>query len=216
MQIVRKGGIRFVTEIMADPAQGKVHFCQAIGRRLFFLPVYVDPADVPAFCFHQLRALDEHTARTAAGIVQRAVKRFDHSCNKLYNVVRRIILALFFCRVDGKFFEKVFVHSSDKVFFFTERLVADLVDLVNDLFDVVGRQVARGKSAFHKAAFQRLTVGYGWSGESVKLLQEKLTDAGFEVIDENIRSQWNPEDVDFAGIPSLVTALIGKSKGVVK
>ena len=55
---------------------------------------------------------------------------------------------------------------------------------------------------------------YGWSGESIKLLQEKLTDAGFEVIDENIRSQWNPEDVDFAGIPSLVTALIGKAEGV--
>ena len=50
---------------------------------------------------------------------------------------------------------------------------------------------------------------YGWSGESVKILQEQLRNAGFEVIDENIRSLWNPEEEDFAGIPALVTSLIG-------
>ena len=33
---------------------------------------------------------------------------------------------------------------------------------------------------------------YGWSGESVKLLQAKLAEAGFDVINENIRPQWNP------------------------
>ena len=52
---------------------------------------------------------------------------------------------------------------------------------------------------------------YGWSGESVKILQEQLKGAGFDVIEENIRSQWNPEEDDFAGIPALVTALIGKA-----
>ena len=31
------------------------------------------------------------------------------------------------------------------------------------------------------------------------------------MIEENIRSQWNPEEDDFAGIPALVTALIGKA-----
>ena len=54
---------------------------------------------------------------------------------------------------------------------------------------------------------------YGWSGESVKLLQAKLAEAGFEVIEENIRSQWNPEEADLAGIPALVTALIGAPEG---
>ena len=48
---------------------------------------------------------------------------------------------------------------------------------------------------------------YGWSGESVKMLQEKLKDAGFEVIDENIRAFWKPTDDDFALIPALVKAL---------
>ena len=49
---------------------------------------------------------------------------------------------------------------------------------------------------------------YGWSGESVKILQEKLKDAGFNVIPENIRSLWNPEEADFAKIPELVTSLL--------
>lgn len=50
---------------------------------------------------------------------------------------------------------------------------------------------------------------YGWSGESVKILQEKLKDAGFEVIDDNVRSMWNPEESDFEAIPALVTNLLG-------
>lgn len=49
---------------------------------------------------------------------------------------------------------------------------------------------------------------YGWSGESVKILQEKLKNAGFEVIDENVRSMWNPEDSDFEQIPALVRNLL--------
>lgn len=50
---------------------------------------------------------------------------------------------------------------------------------------------------------------YGWSGESVKLLQGKLAEAGFEVIDENVRSLWNPDEEDFAQIPALVSSLLG-------
>ena len=49
---------------------------------------------------------------------------------------------------------------------------------------------------------------YGWSGESVKILKEKLKDAGFEVIDEEIRSLWNPEDEDFEKVPELVKSLL--------
>lgn len=49
---------------------------------------------------------------------------------------------------------------------------------------------------------------YGWSGESVKILQEKLKEAGFNVIDENIKSLWVPTEDDFGKIPALVTALL--------
>lgn len=52
---------------------------------------------------------------------------------------------------------------------------------------------------------------YGWSGESVKLLQEKLKEAGFEVIDENIRTPWTPDEAALAGIPELVRSLLGSS-----
>lgn len=34
---------------------------------------------------------------------------------------------------------------------------------------------------------------YGWSGESVKILNELLQGAGFEVLNEGIRAQWNPD-----------------------
>ncbi|MBR1821776.1 MAG: flavodoxin domain-containing protein, partial [Clostridia bacterium] len=50
---------------------------------------------------------------------------------------------------------------------------------------------------------------YGWSGESVKLLQGKLSEAGFAVIDENVRAMWNPEETDLEAIPALVRKLIG-------
>jgi flavorubredoxin/rubredoxin len=53
---------------------------------------------------------------------------------------------------------------------------------------------------------------YGWSGEGVKLLQDRLKDAGFDVIEENVKSNWNPMEEDFAKIPALVSALIGSKE----
>ena len=35
---------------------------------------------------------------------------------------------------------------------------------------------------------------YGWSGEGVKILNELMADAGFEIIGEGIRNQWNPDE----------------------
>ena len=49
---------------------------------------------------------------------------------------------------------------------------------------------------------------YGWSGESVKILQEKLKEAGFSVIDENIRALWTPSCDDLGKIPALVSSLL--------
>jgi len=34
---------------------------------------------------------------------------------------------------------------------------------------------------------------YGWSGESVKVINEMMTGAGFEVVSEGYRNQWNPD-----------------------
>lgn len=49
---------------------------------------------------------------------------------------------------------------------------------------------------------------YGWSGESVKKLQAELASAGFTVIDENVRSNWNPTEEDFALVKPLVENLL--------
>lgn len=49
---------------------------------------------------------------------------------------------------------------------------------------------------------------YGWSGESVKLLQERLAAAGFEVIPESVRSFWNPDEDDFKAVETMVKSLI--------
>ena len=49
---------------------------------------------------------------------------------------------------------------------------------------------------------------HGWSGEGVKLLQQKLKEAGFTVVEENVRSLWNPGEADYAEIPDLARALL--------
>lgn len=53
---------------------------------------------------------------------------------------------------------------------------------------------------------------YGWSGESVKILKEKLGAAGFKVVDPEAKSCWNPDEDDFAKVPALVSALLEETK----
>ena len=35
---------------------------------------------------------------------------------------------------------------------------------------------------------------YGWSGEGNKILREELEKAGFQIIDEEIKASWMPDD----------------------
>ena len=49
---------------------------------------------------------------------------------------------------------------------------------------------------------------YGWSGESVKLLQAKLAEAGFTVTESSVRSLWNPTEEDYASIATMVEELL--------
>ncbi len=39
---------------------------------------------------------------------------------------------------------------------------------------------------------------YGWSGEGVKILNEHLAKAGFDVIGDGLKTMWQPGDVEFA------------------
>ena len=53
---------------------------------------------------------------------------------------------------------------------------------------------------------------YGWSGESAQIIQDRLREAGFEVINETVRPNYNPEQLDFMEVKSLVNALIPRQE----
>ncbi len=76
-----------------------------------------------------------------------------------------------------------------------------ILSSVGGFLDYARELKFRGKKA---AAFGC----YGWSGESVKLLQAKLGEIGFEVIPENVRANWKPGEADLAQVPALVENLL--------
>jgi flavorubredoxin len=49
---------------------------------------------------------------------------------------------------------------------------------------------------------------YGWSGESVNILKDKLADAGFKVVAASVKSNWNPDADVYQQVPALVAALL--------
>ena len=51
---------------------------------------------------------------------------------------------------------------------------------------------------------------YGWSGESVKILQAKLKESGFNIIEPAIKCLWGPKQEDEKNIEELVNALTAK------
>ncbi|MBQ5401753.1 MAG: flavodoxin domain-containing protein, partial [Bacteroidales bacterium] len=51
---------------------------------------------------------------------------------------------------------------------------------------------------------------YGWSGEGVKLLSEHLAAAGFNIVDEGIRAQWNPDAAALTACEQYGKAFVSK------
>lgn len=152
VEIIGEGGVALRPEVVADAAQGQVHLGQPVGGSLFLLSIHVDTTDVAPFGLHQFGALNEHAARAAARVVERAVERFYHRSDEAHHIVRGVELALLFGGIDGKLLEEILIHASDEVFLLTESLMADFVDLINDTLDVVGSEVALCESAFHEAS----------------------------------------------------------------
>ena len=81
---------------------------------------------------------------------------------------------------------------------------------VNEVLNSVSAFLAFAKTLKFKNKKAAAFGCYGWSGESVKLLKERLADAGFEVADASVRSLWNPDEEDYAGIPEMVRELLGE------
>lgn len=50
---------------------------------------------------------------------------------------------------------------------------------------------------------------YGWSGESVKILNERLADAGFDVVSDGLRIQWVPDQDQLKECKKIAEALVG-------
>ncbi len=78
----------------------------------------------------------------------------------------------------------------------------------NDMLSSVAGWMAFLKSLKFKNKKAAAFGCYGWSGESVKILKEKLSEAGFAVVDSEINSLWNPEQEDYDKIPELVQNLL--------
>ena len=51
---------------------------------------------------------------------------------------------------------------------------------------------------------------YGWSGESVKIVRDQLTAAGFDVVDDGQRCLWNPDRESVAACVEYGRALAGR------
>jgi flavorubredoxin len=51
---------------------------------------------------------------------------------------------------------------------------------------------------------------YGWSGESPAVLRKRLTEAGFEVVEPEIKCNWNPQGEDLDKAEDIAKALCSK------
>lgn len=53
---------------------------------------------------------------------------------------------------------------------------------------------------------------FGWSGEGTDIIKEKLENSGFEVVDDSIKVNWNPDKGDFPKAKELIEALLFDSE----
>ena len=79
---------------------------------------------------------------------------------------------------------------------------------VNDILTSVAGWLSFLKTLKFKGKKAAAFGCYGWSGESVKILQEKLKEAGFQVTESAVKCNWNPEASDYAAVAPMVTELL--------
>jgi len=132
----------------------------------------------------------EGTAKIAHAISEEVHRQAPNTVVKVYNISK-----------SDKNDVMTEVFKSKAIAVGSPTVVNSILSSVAGWLEMLTQLKFRGKKA---AAFGC----YGWSGESVKILQQKLADAGFEVCEENVRSNWNPEDEDFALVPAMVKSLL--------
>ncbi len=109
---------------------------------------------------------------------------------------------------------KVFnISKSDKNEVMTEvfksrAIVVGSPTVVNDISPNMSGWLTMLKSLRFKNKKAAAFGCYGWSGESVKILKQRLAEASFEVIEDEVRPLWKPGSEDIAKIPALVKNLL--------
>jgi anaerobic nitric oxide reductase flavorubredoxin len=117
------------------------------------------------------------TRRLAESIAKGIKEQDDKVTVKLYNIARSDINDV----VTEVFKSKAILLGSPTINKGILCAMASLIDMITGL-------KFKNKKA---AAFGC----YGWSGESVKILSEQLTKAGFELVDSNgLKAMWQPSD----------------------
>ena len=81
---------------------------------------------------------------------------------------------------------------------------------VNDVLVSIAGWLSFLKSLKFKGKKAAAFGCYGWSGESVGIIQDELKKAGFAVVNEKLKCNWNPDEDDFAKVPALVEALLAE------
>jgi anaerobic nitric oxide reductase flavorubredoxin len=116
------------------------------------------------------------TRRLAESIAKGIKEKDDKVTVKLYNIARSDINDV----VTEVFKSKTILLGSPTINRGILCAMASLVDMITGL-------KFKNKKA---AAFGC----YGWSGESVKILSEQLTKAGFELVNDGLKAMWQPGD----------------------
>ncbi len=82
----------------------------------------------------------------------------------------------------------------------------------NDMLSSVAGMLSFTKSLRFRNKKAAAFGCYGWSGEAVKNIQSALKDAGFNVLEETVKSFWNPTEETLNQVPALVEALLKEDK----
>ena len=133
---------------------------------------------------------------------------WDGTTKIAYEIAREIN------RVSPDTIVKVFnISKTDKneittEFFKSKAIAVGSPTVVNGILSSVAGFLEFAKELKFKNKKAAAFGCYGWSGESVKVLKDKLSDAGFNVIEENIRSNWKMTEEDEKSISALVKNLI--------
>lgn len=109
---------------------------------------------------------------------------------------------------------KVFnIAKTDKNDIMTEILKSKAIALGsptvgNDILSSVAGWLAFLKQLKFKGKKAGAFGTWGWSGESVPHLKKYLTEAGFHVIDEEVKVNWTMQEDDLAQVPAFVGSLL--------